>query len=162
MHFVLQNMSIFLFFFYTKEKHELQPNDLAISKSLESSARMFVFRKNLTGTLVRLCVQGSKIFWFPSVPKVAVSCKVVLKTMLGTFIRPSKVFQNNVQAFEFPRTLHWTRIKPRKGERKNSWCWSLESTSAESLEKVVKSQMRLCLMCWLHLMCFLCMAVKSV
>ncbi|XP_034984625.1 rap guanine nucleotide exchange factor 5 isoform X2 [Zootoca vivipara] len=34
-----------------EEKHELQPNDLAISKSLESSSRMFVFRKNLTDTL---------------------------------------------------------------------------------------------------------------
>nr|XP_028605926.1 rap guanine nucleotide exchange factor 5 isoform X2 [Podarcis muralis] len=36
---------------FSGEKHELQPNDLAISKSLESSARMFVFRKNLTDTL---------------------------------------------------------------------------------------------------------------
>ncbi|XP_053119672.1 rap guanine nucleotide exchange factor 5 isoform X5 [Hemicordylus capensis] len=36
---------------FSGEKHELQPNDLAISKSLESSARMFVFRKDLTDTL---------------------------------------------------------------------------------------------------------------
>lgn len=36
---------------FSGEKHELQPNDLAISKSLQSSARMFVFRKDLTATL---------------------------------------------------------------------------------------------------------------
>ncbi|XP_061853245.1 rap guanine nucleotide exchange factor 5 isoform X4 [Colius striatus] len=36
----------------TEEKtHELQPNDLAISKSFESSSRMFVYRKDLTDTL---------------------------------------------------------------------------------------------------------------
>ncbi|PKU36986.1 rap hypothetical protein [Limosa lapponica baueri] len=33
------------------EKHELQPNDLAISKSFESSSRMFVYRKDLTDSL---------------------------------------------------------------------------------------------------------------
>lgn len=49
---------VFLFSILIKEKHELQPNDLAISKSLESSARMFVFRKDLTDTLVRLCFQS--------------------------------------------------------------------------------------------------------
>lgn len=38
-----------------KEKHELRPNDLAISKSLELSARMFVFQKDLTDTLVSFC-----------------------------------------------------------------------------------------------------------
>nr|XP_056713505.1 rap guanine nucleotide exchange factor 5 [Euleptes europaea] len=36
---------------FSGEKHELQPNDMAISKALESSARMFVFRKDLTDTL---------------------------------------------------------------------------------------------------------------
>uniref|UniRef100_A0A803U1B3 Rap guanine nucleotide exchange factor 5 n=1 Tax=Anolis carolinensis TaxID=28377 RepID=A0A803U1B3_ANOCA len=36
---------------FSGEKHELQPNDHAISKSLELSARMFVFRKDLTDTL---------------------------------------------------------------------------------------------------------------
>ncbi|XP_033921435.1 rap guanine nucleotide exchange factor 5 isoform X3 [Melopsittacus undulatus] len=34
-----------------EKKHELQPNDLAISKSLESSSRMFVYRKDLTDSL---------------------------------------------------------------------------------------------------------------
>ncbi|KAM3821935.1 rap guanine nucleotide exchange factor 5 [Vipera latastei] len=37
---------------FSDEKHELQPNDLAISKSLELSARMFVFQKDLTDTLI--------------------------------------------------------------------------------------------------------------
>ncbi|XP_066095608.1 rap guanine nucleotide exchange factor 5 isoform X1 [Saccopteryx bilineata] len=32
-------------------KHELQPNDLAISKSLEASSRLHVYRKNLADTL---------------------------------------------------------------------------------------------------------------
>uniref|UniRef100_A0A8C5VF19 Rap guanine nucleotide exchange factor 5 n=1 Tax=Microcebus murinus TaxID=30608 RepID=A0A8C5VF19_MICMU len=32
-------------------KHELQPNDLAISKSLEASGRIFVYRKDLADTL---------------------------------------------------------------------------------------------------------------
>ncbi|NXJ61478.1 RPGF5 factor, partial [Rostratula benghalensis] len=36
---------------FSGEKHELQPNDLAISKSFESSSRMFVYRKDLTDTL---------------------------------------------------------------------------------------------------------------
>ncbi|NWV99593.1 RPGF5 factor, partial [Machaerirhynchus nigripectus] len=36
---------------FSGEKHELQPNDLAISKSLESSSRMFVYRKDLTDSL---------------------------------------------------------------------------------------------------------------
>ncbi|XP_020636881.3 rap guanine nucleotide exchange factor 5 [Pogona vitticeps] len=36
---------------FSGEKHELQANDLAVAKSLESSARMFVFRKDLTDTL---------------------------------------------------------------------------------------------------------------
>lgn len=42
------------FFSVFTEKHELQPNDLAISKSLESSSRMFVYRKDLTDSLVRI------------------------------------------------------------------------------------------------------------
>ncbi|XP_036061697.1 rap guanine nucleotide exchange factor 5 isoform X2 [Onychomys torridus] len=33
------------------EKHEIQPNDLAISKSLEASGRIFVYRKDLADTL---------------------------------------------------------------------------------------------------------------
>ncbi|NXH93168.1 RPGF5 factor, partial [Edolisoma coerulescens] len=37
---------------FSGEKHELQPNDLAISKSLESSSRMFVYRKDLTDSLI--------------------------------------------------------------------------------------------------------------
>ncbi|XP_058037964.1 rap guanine nucleotide exchange factor 5 isoform X3 [Ahaetulla prasina] len=37
---------------FSDEKHELRPYDLAISKSLELSARMFVFRKDLTDTLI--------------------------------------------------------------------------------------------------------------
>ncbi|XP_030913494.1 rap guanine nucleotide exchange factor 5 [Geospiza fortis] len=36
---------------FSGEKHVLQPNDLAISKSLESSSRMFVYRKDLTDSL---------------------------------------------------------------------------------------------------------------
>ncbi|NWY56716.1 RPGF5 factor, partial [Chionis minor] len=36
---------------FSGEKHELQPNDLAISKSFESSSRMFVYRKDLTESL---------------------------------------------------------------------------------------------------------------
>ncbi|NXO88879.1 RPGF5 factor, partial [Certhia brachydactyla] len=36
---------------FSGEKHQLQPNDLAISKSLESSSRMFVYRKDLTDSL---------------------------------------------------------------------------------------------------------------
>ncbi|XP_015273480.1 PREDICTED: rap guanine nucleotide exchange factor 5 [Gekko japonicus] len=36
---------------FSGEKHELQPNDMAITKALESSARMFVFRKDLTDAL---------------------------------------------------------------------------------------------------------------
>ncbi|XP_064907352.1 rap guanine nucleotide exchange factor 5 isoform X4 [Columba livia] len=34
-----------------EKKHELQPHDLAISKSFESSSRMFVYRKDLTDSL---------------------------------------------------------------------------------------------------------------
>ncbi|XP_013910579.1 PREDICTED: rap guanine nucleotide exchange factor 5 [Thamnophis sirtalis] len=37
---------------FSDEKHELRPYDLAISKSLELSARMFVFRRDLTDTLI--------------------------------------------------------------------------------------------------------------
>ncbi|XP_026562169.1 rap guanine nucleotide exchange factor 5 [Pseudonaja textilis] len=37
---------------FSDEKHELRPYDLAISKSLELSARLFVFRKDLTDTLI--------------------------------------------------------------------------------------------------------------
>ncbi|NXD25080.1 RPGF5 factor, partial [Spelaeornis formosus] len=36
---------------FSGEKHKLQPNDLAISKSLESSSRMFVYRKDVTDSL---------------------------------------------------------------------------------------------------------------
>ncbi|NWI94722.1 RPGF5 factor, partial [Pitta sordida] len=36
---------------FSGEKRELQPNDLAIPKSLESSSRMFVYRKDLTDSL---------------------------------------------------------------------------------------------------------------
>ncbi|NWU78356.1 RPGF5 factor, partial [Onychorhynchus coronatus] len=36
---------------FSGEKQELQPNDLAISKSLASSSRMFVYRKDLTDSL---------------------------------------------------------------------------------------------------------------
>ncbi|NXF48405.1 RPGF5 factor, partial [Oceanites oceanicus] len=36
---------------FSGEKHELQPNDLAISKSFESSSRMFVYRKDMTDCL---------------------------------------------------------------------------------------------------------------
>ncbi|XP_052549682.1 rap guanine nucleotide exchange factor 5 isoform X3 [Tympanuchus pallidicinctus] len=36
---------------FSGEKHELQPNDLAISKSYESSSRMFVYRRDLTDSL---------------------------------------------------------------------------------------------------------------
>ncbi|KFP74192.1 Rap guanine nucleotide exchange factor 5, partial [Apaloderma vittatum] len=36
---------------FSGEKHELQPNDLAISKSFESSSRMFVYRKDVTDSL---------------------------------------------------------------------------------------------------------------
>lgn len=44
---------ITLFYFLNKEKHELQPNDLAISKSLEASGRIYAYRKDLADTLVR-------------------------------------------------------------------------------------------------------------
>uniref|UniRef100_A0A8C6XUQ4 Rap guanine nucleotide exchange factor 5 n=1 Tax=Naja naja TaxID=35670 RepID=A0A8C6XUQ4_NAJNA len=37
---------------FSDEKHELRPYDLAISKSLELSARLFVFRKDLTDTVI--------------------------------------------------------------------------------------------------------------
>lgn len=36
---------------FSGEKHELQPNDLAISKSLEASGRVYVYRKDLADTL---------------------------------------------------------------------------------------------------------------
>ncbi|XP_077665475.1 rap guanine nucleotide exchange factor 5 [Eretmochelys imbricata] len=36
---------------FSGEKHKLQPNDPAISKSLEATSRMFVYRKDLTETL---------------------------------------------------------------------------------------------------------------
>uniref|UniRef100_A0A6I8P1I5 Rap guanine nucleotide exchange factor 5 n=1 Tax=Ornithorhynchus anatinus TaxID=9258 RepID=A0A6I8P1I5_ORNAN len=36
---------------FTGEKQELQPNDLAISKSMEVSSRLFVYRRDLTDTL---------------------------------------------------------------------------------------------------------------
>ncbi|KAM5302830.1 rap guanine nucleotide exchange factor 5 [Glossophaga mutica] len=36
---------------FSGEKHELQPNDLAISKSLEASVRIYVYRKDLADTL---------------------------------------------------------------------------------------------------------------
>ncbi|XP_051857375.1 rap guanine nucleotide exchange factor 5 [Antechinus flavipes] len=36
---------------FSGEKHELQPNDLAISKSLELSSRIYVYRKDLSETL---------------------------------------------------------------------------------------------------------------
>ncbi|XP_020033121.2 rap guanine nucleotide exchange factor 5 isoform X4 [Castor canadensis] len=36
---------------FSGEKHELQPNDLAISKSLEASSRIYVYRKDLADTL---------------------------------------------------------------------------------------------------------------
>ncbi|XP_021498288.2 rap guanine nucleotide exchange factor 5 isoform X1 [Meriones unguiculatus] len=36
---------------FSGEKHEFQPNDLAISKSLEASGRMYVYRKDLADTL---------------------------------------------------------------------------------------------------------------
>uniref|UniRef100_A0A8D2DF66 Rap guanine nucleotide exchange factor 5 n=1 Tax=Sciurus vulgaris TaxID=55149 RepID=A0A8D2DF66_SCIVU len=36
---------------FSGEKHELQPNDLAISKSLEASGRICVYRKDLADTL---------------------------------------------------------------------------------------------------------------
>ncbi|EMP29852.1 Rap guanine nucleotide exchange factor 5 [Chelonia mydas] len=39
---------------FSGEKHELQPNDPAISKSLEATSRMFVYRKDLTETLQEL------------------------------------------------------------------------------------------------------------
>lgn len=41
------------FFFFHKEKHELQPHDLAISKSLDASGRIYVYQKDLADTLVR-------------------------------------------------------------------------------------------------------------
>lgn len=49
---VLVFLITFLIFF-NKEKHELQPNDLASSKSLEASGRIYVYRKDLADTLVR-------------------------------------------------------------------------------------------------------------
>ncbi|XP_053783335.1 rap guanine nucleotide exchange factor 5 isoform X2 [Desmodus rotundus] len=36
---------------FSGEKHELQPNDLAISKSLEASGRIYAYRKDLADTL---------------------------------------------------------------------------------------------------------------
>uniref|UniRef100_A0A5F5PY42 Rap guanine nucleotide exchange factor 5 n=1 Tax=Equus caballus TaxID=9796 RepID=A0A5F5PY42_HORSE len=39
---------------FSGEKHELQPNDLAISKSLEASGRIYVYRKDLADTLQEL------------------------------------------------------------------------------------------------------------
>ncbi|KAG8514742.1 Rap guanine nucleotide exchange factor 5 [Galemys pyrenaicus] len=36
---------------FSGEKHELQPNDLATSKSLEASGRIYVYRKDLADTL---------------------------------------------------------------------------------------------------------------
>jgi hypothetical protein len=51
----LTNLSL-SFFFLNKEKHEFQPNDLAISKSLEASGRIYVYRKDLADTLVRTWV----------------------------------------------------------------------------------------------------------
>ncbi|XP_054415374.1 rap guanine nucleotide exchange factor 5 isoform X3 [Pongo abelii] len=36
---------------FSGEKHELQPNDLVISKSLEASGRIYVYRKDLADTL---------------------------------------------------------------------------------------------------------------
>ncbi|XP_037364866.1 rap guanine nucleotide exchange factor 5 isoform X1 [Talpa occidentalis] len=36
---------------FSGEKHELQPNDLALSKSLEASGRIYVYRKDLADTL---------------------------------------------------------------------------------------------------------------
>uniref|UniRef100_G1T8R9 Rap guanine nucleotide exchange factor 5 n=2 Tax=Oryctolagus cuniculus TaxID=9986 RepID=G1T8R9_RABIT len=36
---------------FSGEKHELQPNDLAISKSVEASGRLYVYRKDLADTL---------------------------------------------------------------------------------------------------------------
>ncbi|XP_053465408.1 rap guanine nucleotide exchange factor 5 isoform X1 [Nycticebus coucang] len=36
---------------FSGEKHELQPNDLAISKSFEASGRIYVYRKDLADTL---------------------------------------------------------------------------------------------------------------
>ncbi|XP_042637534.1 rap guanine nucleotide exchange factor 5 [Orycteropus afer afer] len=36
---------------FSGEKHELHPNDLAISKSLEASGRIYVYRKDLADTL---------------------------------------------------------------------------------------------------------------
>ncbi|XP_026958459.1 rap guanine nucleotide exchange factor 5 isoform X3 [Sagmatias obliquidens] len=36
---------------FSGEKHELQPHDLAISKSLEASGRIYVYRKDLADTL---------------------------------------------------------------------------------------------------------------
>lgn len=47
-------LKLLWFFSVFTEKHELQPNDMAISKSLESSSRMFVYRKDLTDSLVRI------------------------------------------------------------------------------------------------------------
>ncbi|GAB1297874.1 Rap guanine nucleotide exchange factor 5 [Apodemus speciosus] len=37
---------------FSGEKHEFQPNDLAISKSLEASGRIYVYRKDLADTLL--------------------------------------------------------------------------------------------------------------
>ncbi|XP_024213533.2 rap guanine nucleotide exchange factor 5 isoform X2 [Pan troglodytes] len=39
---------------FSGEKHELQPNDLVISKSLEASGRIYVYRKDLADTLQEL------------------------------------------------------------------------------------------------------------
>ncbi|XP_013845031.1 rap guanine nucleotide exchange factor 5 isoform X3 [Sus scrofa] len=36
---------------FSGEKHELQPNDLAVSKSLEASGRIYVYQKDLADTL---------------------------------------------------------------------------------------------------------------
>lgn len=54
--------SLCVLFSIFKEKHELQPNDLAISKSFESSSRMFVYRKDLTDSLVRMCILYFQFF----------------------------------------------------------------------------------------------------
>lgn len=51
---------ITFFSFFNKEKHEFQPNDLAVSKSLEASGRIFVYRKDLADTLVRTSVLALK------------------------------------------------------------------------------------------------------
>lgn len=44
------------FFFLNKGKREFHPNDLANSKSLEASGRIYVYRKDLADTLVRTLI----------------------------------------------------------------------------------------------------------